>query len=652
MRDGAGSEAPSFINRNTTTKLLLKGSFYMPTAAVNEQVLLLLPIASIKPSTTNPRKHFDEAKLAELAASIAESGLKSPLLVRPIFDGLNGEHLHYELVAGARRLRAVAKLGWVEVDCLSREMTDEEARETQIVENLQRLDVQPLEEAEAFDELRNRLGSIAAVSAKVGKEQSYIAKCLRLLSLTLHSRDAMRGRLIAIDHALLLARLAEAEQNAALKWTLDRNAGSKTTVEKVVADRLARRKREDEERQESGSRHMYVWEPESVVKLKGHIESGSGVALSRAPWSLTDEDYLLPDVGPCAECPKNTKANAPLFGDLDIDDPTCTDGACFQAKTAGFVQIALRAAGQDESVKPKKLVPRLSWKASSVKPSICDRDLDQPGAAAETANPAKVLKQGQWVEAKKGSCTNVRPGVTADWSDAGERGYMGSGRKLRKPGETLLVCIAVGCKVHRKDWEKPKSSNGNQAERHDPVAEQKKQEEQAFVEKLEGRLRAKVFRAILGKLDAALALRIVADGMFNASAYRKQLLDALPGISGEQLEAFTILSSRFHRELEPNVYWMMQPGGVASDRKNLWGLAKTAGVDANAVVAKHFHDEGSIAPAADRLYPKGVAWPKGAKASVAKPAAKKAAAKKPAKKAVKPAPKKSVKKVLKKAVKK
>lgn len=165
------------------------------SSAATKQVLLTLPIASIKPSTTNPRRHFDEASLDELGASIAESGIQVPLLVRPLLDE-DGDTVRdqYELVAGERRFRAAMKLGLMEVPCLVRAMTDEEAGEASIIENLQRLDVQPLEEAEAFDELRNRLGSIPAVSAKVGKEQSYIAKCLRLLSLTLHSRDAMRGR--------------------------------------------------------------------------------------------------------------------------------------------------------------------------------------------------------------------------------------------------------------------------------------------------------------------------------------------------------------------------------------------------------------------------------------------------------------------------
>ncbi len=93
----------------------------------------------------------------------------------------------------------------------------------------------------------------------------------------------------------------------------------------------------------------YIWEPQSVVRLKDHIEKGPGNKLDRAPWPLK-EDYLLPDAGSCLDCPQNTKANAPLFGDLDIGEPTCTDGVCFKAKTVAFVLIEgrteARAAAQ------------------------------------------------------------------------------------------------------------------------------------------------------------------------------------------------------------------------------------------------------------------------------------------------------------------
>lgn len=601
----------------------------MNTAAL--QSLVQLPIESIRASATNPRQHFDPAGLTELSASIAEVGIQVPLLVRPMFDPDDGELQIYELVAGERRYRAAKGLGLETIPCLAREMTDEEAREAQIIENLQRVDVHPIEEAEAFSELLGRMGSIAGVAAKVSKEQSYVAKCLRLLSLTLHSRDALRGRAITIDHALLLARLGEGEQNEALKWTLDRNAGSKTTVAKVVEDRIALIKQEDGK---TKSRfYGYVWEPETVQKLKSHIEGESGVKLSRAPWKTQEEDCLLPDVVGCSECDKNTKANAPLFGDLAIDDPTCTDGSCFQAKTAGFVQIALRVAGQDESVKPKKLVPRLSWKASSVRPSVVPNNMGVTGAAESTADPSKVLKQAQWVEAKKGSCPNVRAAVTMDWSDSGQRGYMGGNSKLRKPGETLQVCIAVGCKIHRKDWEKPKSANRNAYTPPDPAEEKRKREEQEFIEKEESKIRAKIFDAILAKLDASRALRLVTDEDQSAPSWRKRILALFPAIGGDQLEAYTAFCGTFSGECRVNAYWMMQQGGVVNDRKDLWALAKKVGVDASAVTAKHFHDAGSIAPAADRLYPKGVPWPKDSKpgAAATKTPVKKVAAKAKAK---------------------
>ncbi|SEG55991.1 ParB/RepB/Spo0J family partition protein [Bryocella elongata] len=603
---------------------------------MSERQIVEIPIAEIRPSSTNPRRTFDEAKLQELAASIREHGVQTPVLVR-----WWGGESSYQLVYGARRLRASELAGKVTVPCEVREMTDAEARDAQIIENLQRADVDPVEEAQAFGELLEASGSIAAVAARVGKEQSYIAKSLRLNALTLPSSDALRARLITIDHALLLARLAETEQNAALKWTLDHSAGAKMTVEKVLEERLARVAQEAEDRKEAeaeGERRFrhYTWEPQSVVKLKAWIEAESGILLSRAPWSLTEEDYLLPDVGPCSECPKNTKANAPLFGDLVMGEATCTDGACFAAKTAGFVQIEMRKAGHDEQAKPKVLVPRLSWKASSVKPSVVPNDIkviiETPGRCGETANPAKVLKQGQWIEAKPGSCVNVRPGVTCDWSDDGQRGYMGDDKKLRKPGEVLQVCIAVGCKTHRKEWEKPKAA-GNTSQRPDPAAQKKAEEEAAHVEKIEREIRAKILFAILGKLDATKAVRLVADKQQDAAGWRKRILAVMPELGGETLEAFIVFCSEFAGYFHANSYWLMQQGGVAESRKHVFALAKSVGLDGAQIAAKHFHD-GGIAPWSERLYPKGVPWPKGEgspakKAMAKKTAAKKAVAKKP-----------------------
>jgi ParB/RepB/Spo0J family partition protein len=594
--------------------------------------LEMIALDDIRLSGTNPRKSFDDDAMGGLVASIAATGVTVPLIVRYVTDpvsGADGAGL-FELVSGERRLRAAQELGLERVPCIVRQMTDAEARETQIVENLQRADVHPMEEAEAFDELRNRLGSIPAVAARLGKEQSYVAKCLRLLTLTLLSRDALRNGVITIEHALLLARLAEIEQNEALKWTLDRNAGSKKPIEKVVSERIELLQKDAEGKK--GSFYGWTWEPESVVKLKAHIETEGGVKLSRAPWSL-EEDVLLPDVPACSRCEKNTNANSPLFGDLDMGDPTCTDGACFQAKTAALVRIACGI-----SAVAKLTTPRLSWKSSTVRPAIAPNDMaTRADDISSTANPAKILREGQWVEAKKGSCPNVRPGVTVDWSDSGQRGYMGGEKKLRKPGETLLVCIALGCKVHVKDYEKPKSSNddGYHSKLVDLVEEKRKEEAAVLIAKVEPQIREKIFGAIVAKLDTARAVHMAADSMHGAPEFRKLILRLLPDANGERLEALAVFGCQFSRALSVNSYWMAQDGGTAKDRADLWKLAQAAGVDANAIAAKHFHDQGSIAPACAKLYPKGVPWPKGTgpantvvvKKVVAKKIVKKSAAK-------------------------
>jgi ParB family chromosome partitioning protein len=613
----------------------------MAALAIVPTPLVNLPIDSIRESTTNPRQHFDEAKLQELADSIKQIGVQQPPTVRPMYDEADGVLMEYELVLGARRLRASKLAGCTTLECVVREMTDAQAREAQIVENLQRADVHPIDEAEAFGELLETLGSIPAVAARLGKEQSYIAKCLRLNSLTLPSRDALRGRLITIEHAMLFARLAETEQNAALKWTLDRNAGSKTTVQKVLEERLARKAQEAKDQKEgNGFRGFYnhVWEPESVARLKSWIEAESGILLSRAPWSLTDEDYLLPDVGPCAECPKNTKANTPLFGDLEMGEATCTDGACFAAKTSGFVQIEMRKAGHDEIARPKILVPRLSWKSSTVKPSIVTVDV-MVKPEQWTANPAKLLKKGQWVEAKPGSCANVRPGITADWSDDGQRGYMGDGAKVRRPGEVLRVCIAVGCKTHRKDWEKPKSA-GNSGEAGDTETQKlaKKEYEAAQLRAVEAEIavRKAVRVAMLAKATPFKMLqRYLAACTDNNSAVVCEglglVFDKTDCIQSWQLDQkagpvlskylFTVTTmdqlARVAFEIliadEMDVETYKVGTNLKHYRKDLWEMAKAFGVDADAI-----------------------AKPKPVKA--AKPAAKKAVVKKLAAKkvAVKP----------------
>lgn len=600
-------------------------------------------IADLNDASWNARKTYDLASIEELAQSIRLHKVQVPLIVRMV----DAADRAFEIVAGHRRFHAAQKAGLQTVPCLVRNLNEDEAREVGLVDNLQRENVPAMEEAVAFEELLSRLGSIAAVAARLGKEQSYVAKRLKLCSITPCGQDALRERLITIDHALLLARVGADEQDELLKWCLDPMAGVKKKTQEIIEGII----REQKELQETAADDLDVaamqfddeFEPKTVLQLKARMQKDSGTLLSRAPWPL-DEDYLIPDDPICTDCPQNTKANAPLFGDLEIGEATCTDGSCFQSKTEGFVQIrladaqrAIEGAAADKAKAPAPL--RVSWKLTSTAPRL-DKDSGAPVLK-------QTFKAGQWAEAKK-KCEYARIAVTADWSDSGQRGYMGSDAdKLRKPGEIISVCIEPKCKVHPKDWAKPKGAS-SRGQREDPALEKRRQELQDFYQKEEPKLRSKVFSAILSTLNVSRAIHDIADDSNEAPAWRKTLLAAFPKLDGDSLEAFTAFCCNFDRLLNVNSYYMAHfPDGIADGRKRLWAFAKQHGVNADAAVAKHYHDEGSIAPAADALYPKGIPWPK---RDVAKPAAaKKPSLKKtPAKKAVK----KAVKKAAKKAVRK
>ena len=444
-----------------------------------------IPLDLLDASPFNPRKTFDEAELAGLAQSIREIGISQPLIVRPLeIEGL--VEPRFEIVAGHRRSEAATLAGLEEVPCIVRELNDAAARELALIDNLQRVDVPAMEEAEAFGALLESMAGIPAVALRVGKDLAYVAKRLKLRGLGVWQRDALNAKLIMVDHALLLARLGIAEQDAALKWCLDRNAGVKTPVDKVVKDRIDGKAGKQSWR--------FAWEPESVQRLKGHIEEHSGRKLARAPWAL-DDAQLLPDAGACAACPSNTNANVALFADLDIEEATCADGGCFELKRAAFVQIALKSAALWPGKPGEKLPLRVSWKETSTEPRFengvpCD---GPKGLNNFTKVPKRtqILKAGQWVEAKKNSCAHVEAAVTVDWSDANDHGYMGSGKKLRKPGEVLAVCAAPKCKAHPKAYEKAARPAAG-GERYDPKAEAEKEAKREAAAIEESKLRMAV----------------------------------------------------------------------------------------------------------------------------------------------------------------
>jgi ParB/RepB/Spo0J family partition protein len=262
-----------------------------------------VPIDQLVESPTNPRKSF--AGLDELAASIREHGVLTPILVR-----LNGDPdkprtsnaARFELVAGARRFRAGKLAGLKDIPAIIRKMTDEEVLDLQLVENIQREDMHPMDEAEALDTLIKRKDVATSrdpagvLAARLGKGQAYVLRRLMLLKLPAAARKAFRDGRFGIEGAMAIARLSD-------------EAARKKAAEEIEA---------------------MVHEGSLSVDYIRDMTERLTRDLSEAPFDVKDAD-LLPQAGSCSACPKRTGNLPGLFNDLGKTD-ACTDGACFKKK--------------------------------------------------------------------------------------------------------------------------------------------------------------------------------------------------------------------------------------------------------------------------------------------------------------------------------
>lgn len=166
-----------------------------------------LKINDIEPNRDQPRKSFDEEALSELADSIAQHGVIQPLLVRPLSDGA------YQLVAGERRWRAARLAGLSEVPVVVKELSDSEAMEIALIENLQREDLNPIEEAQGLKLLIDTYGlTQEECAARVGKSRPAIANSMRLLSLSEYILDLVKDGTISSGHARALIPLEDEQK--------------------------------------------------------------------------------------------------------------------------------------------------------------------------------------------------------------------------------------------------------------------------------------------------------------------------------------------------------------------------------------------------------------------------------------------------------
>jgi ParB family chromosome partitioning protein len=295
------------------------------TATEAPAVFKTVPLDKLAESETNPRRYFDEGKLRELSQNIKAHGVLVPLLVRP-FNGWKtpaAAMAWFEIVAGARRYRAAKLAGITEAPVRVVELSDTEALEVQVIENLQREDVHPLEEGEGFRRLLDLEGYTPELLAeKVNRDLSYIYKRLQLAKLIEPLKGKFLSGEIQIAHALVLCRLGEQDQILAAKEGLYEDQWTGARRERMVVS----------------AKFLDAWVRQNVY-----------LDLSAAPWKKDDPD-LVPRAGACKNCPKRSGSNAHLFEDLAKKD-VCLDVSCFQEKKeAHLVQIEKAAAARGEKL--------------------------------------------------------------------------------------------------------------------------------------------------------------------------------------------------------------------------------------------------------------------------------------------------------------
>lgn len=221
-------------------------AIFMENESESKNSTVTLKISEIEPNRDQPRKDFDESALAELAHSISQHGVLQPLLVRPLIGG------GYQIVAGERRYRACRMAGVTEVPVVIRELSDSETMELALIENLQRENLTPIEEAKGFGVLVDEYGmSQEEVSQAVGRSRSAVANSLRLLNLPKEVSDMVeRGEISAGHGRTLLAIGSEEEMINAAKQIYEKELSVRQTEKLVKAINAEKDKAQKEDKQE------------------------------------------------------------------------------------------------------------------------------------------------------------------------------------------------------------------------------------------------------------------------------------------------------------------------------------------------------------------------------------------------------------------
>jgi len=348
-----------------------------------------IPLERIRESSSNPRRVFDDCQLRELAANIQLHGVLQAILVRPSPDGADGM---YELVAGTRRFRGSKLAGKNTIPATVRNLTDAEAQELRLIENLQRSNIHELDEGIGYRsliDLRPDFYTVETIAAQVAKSPSYVKGRISLTELMPTAQTAFYDGRLTVAHALEIARLQPRDQEKALMECFPghRSTGS------ILKDRKA--------------------EALTVRQLREWIEREIHLDLKNAPFD-TEDANLLPAAGGCSACPKRTGNNPLLFPEIK-NRSLCTDPVCHQAKIQAFVQLRVGPLVR-EGKKPVQISESPSWQVHTKAPN--------------------TLYEGQYRRAdREGECPHTQVALVVDG---------------RKAGTVMHVCTDEKCKTHRQ----------------------------------------------------------------------------------------------------------------------------------------------------------------------------------------------------------
>jgi len=364
-----------------------------------QAVGVFVPMNCLHPSKTNVRSAPSKDGLKEMADSMRTHGVLEPLLVRPLKITFGDPQ--YEIVAGHRRFDGAKIAKLTECPVIIRNMTDQEAKEIQIIENVQREGVHPLDEGLGYKALLalDEQQTAAGIGKKLGKSESYVWKRMKLAELIPAAQAAFRENRIHAGHAEPIARLQPAGQLQALDFLLTRN-------QRTAATKDERKKGEAS----ASTRELHRYVSEHIL-----------LDLSHAVFPMAD-GLLVKAAGSCNTCPKRAGNMLPGVAE-DLRPNSCTDSACYEKKQDAWFREKLAELGKGARLLSVHHMVEKYYSGTT---------------------PAGTIGSDKWKPASKPECAATVSGIIVDG------GYCEHSSGKIERGKELRVCLNTKCAAHWK----------------------------------------------------------------------------------------------------------------------------------------------------------------------------------------------------------